>query len=84
MCAPDTGQAGGVFDDVETSESDIQDDIEFALIQMKAETLTKIDEALSGSKRAPTATASSAVTKSRAAPARAALRGPLQGLRGGA
>ena len=28
------------------SESDIQEDIEFALIQMKAETLTKIDEAL--------------------------------------
>ena len=33
-------------DAAETSESDIQDDIEFALIQMKAETLTKIDEAL--------------------------------------
>ena len=28
-------------------ESDIQEDIEFALIQMKAETLAKIDEALS-------------------------------------
>jgi DnaK suppressor protein len=41
----DTGQAG-VVDDVETSESDIQDEIEFALIQMKAETLNKIDEAL--------------------------------------
>ena len=33
-------------DAAETSESDIQDDIEFALIQMKAETLNKIDEAL--------------------------------------
>jgi DnaK suppressor protein len=33
-------------DVAETSESDIQDDIEFALIQMKAETLNKIDEAL--------------------------------------
>ena len=30
----------------ETSEADIQDDIEFALIQMKAETLHKINEAL--------------------------------------
>ncbi len=36
----------GVFDAGETSEADIQDDIEFALIQMKAETLTKIDAAL--------------------------------------
>ena len=30
----------------ETSESDIQDDMEFALIQMKAETLNKIGSAL--------------------------------------
>ena len=30
----------------ETAEADIQDDIEFALIQMKAETLQKINEAL--------------------------------------
>ena len=36
----------GVLDAAETSESDIQDDIEFALIQMKAETLHKIEEAL--------------------------------------
>ena len=36
----------GVLDAAESSEADIQDDIEFALIQMKAETLTKIDEAL--------------------------------------
>jgi DnaK suppressor protein len=36
----------GVFDAAESSESDIQDDIEFALIQMKAETLSKIEEAL--------------------------------------
>ena len=33
-------------DTTETSESDIQDDIEFALIQMKAETLNKIAAAL--------------------------------------
>jgi DnaK suppressor protein len=38
--------AHGVFDAAETSEMDIQDDIEFALIQMKAETLNKIEEAL--------------------------------------
>ena len=36
----------GVLDAVESSEADIQDDIEFALIQMKAETLHKIEEAL--------------------------------------
>ena len=33
-------------DATETSEADIQDDIEFALIQMKAETLSKIGAAL--------------------------------------
>ncbi|MGE3274697.1 MAG: TraR/DksA family transcriptional regulator [Vicinamibacterales bacterium] len=36
-----------VLDQGETSEVDIQEDIEFALIQMKAETLNKINEALS-------------------------------------
>jgi len=36
----------GVLDAVESSEADIQDEIEFALIQMKAETLAKIEEAL--------------------------------------
>ena len=36
----------GVLDAVESSELDIQDDIEFALIQMKSETLNKIEEAL--------------------------------------
>ncbi len=35
-----------VADVTENSETDIQDDIEFALIQMKAETLTKISAAL--------------------------------------
>jgi DnaK suppressor protein len=35
-----------VLDQGETSEADIQEDIEFALIQMKAETLNKINEAL--------------------------------------
>lgn len=36
----------GVLDSVESSEADIQDEIEFALIQMKSETLNKIEEAL--------------------------------------
>jgi len=36
----------GVLDSAETTEADIQDDIEFALIQMKTETLHKIEEAL--------------------------------------
>jgi DnaK suppressor protein len=35
-----------VLDAVESSEADIQDDIEFALIQMKSETLNKINDAL--------------------------------------
>ena len=40
------GKANEVLDAGESSEVDIQEDIEFALIQMKAETLTKINEAL--------------------------------------
>ena len=40
------GKQNDVFDAVESSEADIQDDIEFALIQMKSETLHKIEEAL--------------------------------------
>ena len=36
----------GVGDEAESSEAEIQDDIEFALLQMKAETLKKIGEAL--------------------------------------
>ena len=40
------GKSSEVLDAVESSEADIQDDIEFALIQMKAETLTKINDAL--------------------------------------
>lgn len=36
----------GVLDAAESSDADIQEDIELALIQMKAETLTRIDEAL--------------------------------------
>jgi RNA polymerase-binding transcription factor len=40
------GKERDVLDQGESSEVDIQDDIEFALIQMKAETLNKINEAL--------------------------------------
>jgi len=40
------GKERDVLDQGESSEVDIQEDIEFALIQMKAETLNKIDAAL--------------------------------------
>ena len=42
----DTGKEREVLDQGESSEVDIQEDIELALIQMKAETLNKINEAL--------------------------------------
>jgi DnaK suppressor protein len=41
-----SGKSSEVFDAGESSEADIQDDIEFALIQMKSETLNKINDAL--------------------------------------
>ncbi len=41
-----SGKVNNVLDPGETSEAGIQEDIEFALIQMKAETLDKINEAL--------------------------------------
>ena len=40
------GKDRDVLDQGESSEVDIQEDIEFALIQMKSETLTKVNEAL--------------------------------------
>ena len=40
------GKMNEVLDAVESSEADIQEEIEFALIQMKSETLNKIDDAL--------------------------------------
>lgn len=40
------GKQNEVLDAVESSEADIQDEIEFALIQMKSETLHKINGAL--------------------------------------
>ena len=33
-------------DDIEHSDADIQGDIEFALLQMRSETLTRVDEAI--------------------------------------
>ena len=42
----DGGKDRDVLDQGESSEVDIQEDIEFALIQMKSETLTKVDAAL--------------------------------------
>ena len=44
--AGETGKLNEVFDAVESSEADIQEDIELALIQMKSETLNKINDAL--------------------------------------
>ena len=41
------GKLNDVLDAVESSEADIQEEIEFALIQMKSETLNKINDALS-------------------------------------
>jgi DnaK suppressor protein len=41
-----TQKLNEVFDAGESSEADIQEDIEFALIQMKSETLQRINEAL--------------------------------------
>src|SRR6202166_2812861 len=40
------GKQNEVLDAVESSEADIQEDIEFALIQMKSETLNKVTDAL--------------------------------------
>jgi DnaK suppressor protein len=43
----ETGKMSNVLDQGESSEAGIQEDIEFALIQMKSETLARINEALS-------------------------------------
>src|SRR5438045_7509599 len=44
--AGEVGKLNEVFDAVESSEADIQEEIELALIQMKSETLNKINDAL--------------------------------------
>jgi RNA polymerase-binding transcription factor len=40
------GKLNEVLDAVESAEADIQEDIEFALVQMKSETLNKINDAI--------------------------------------
>jgi DnaK suppressor protein len=40
------GRVTDVLDSVDSSEADIQEELEFALIQMKGETLNKINDAL--------------------------------------
>ena len=76
------GLATGVLDAVETSEADIQEDIEFALIQMKAETLQRINEALERLEEGTYGHCYECGDGDQpAAAARAAVRGPLQGLR---
>jgi DnaK suppressor protein len=40
------GKMNEVLDAVESAEADIQEDIEFALVQMKSETLNKVNDAL--------------------------------------
>ncbi len=40
------GKLNEVLDAVESAEADIQEDIEFALVQMKSETLNKINDAV--------------------------------------
>ena len=40
------GKLNEVFDIVESAEADIQEELEFSLVQMKSETLNKINDAL--------------------------------------
>ena len=78
------GKLNEVLDAVESSEADIQEDIEFALIQMKSETLNKVNDALVAA-RAGHLRQLLRVRRGdrRKAASGAAVRGPLQGLRGG-
>jgi RNA polymerase-binding transcription factor DksA len=69
-----SGKLSNVLDQVESSEAGIQEDIEFALIQMKAETLNKVGEALIRLEEGAYGPATSAG---------ASLRRPLPRLRGG-
>jgi DnaK suppressor protein len=41
------GKLNEVLDAVESAEADIQEELEFALVQMKSETLNKVNDALS-------------------------------------
>ena len=40
------GKLNEVLDAVESAEADIQEELEFALVQMKSETLSKVNDAL--------------------------------------
>ena len=74
----------GVLDAAETSEADIQDDIEFALIQMKAETLDQDRRGPPSPRRGHVRLLLRVRRRDLRAPAAgAAVRAPLQGLRGG-
>ena len=76
-----SGEGQGVLDAAETSEADIQDDIEFALIQMKSETLHKIEEALTRLAEQTYGYCNRVWRRDfRASTSGPALRGPLQGL----
>ena len=77
------GKLNEVLDAVESAEADIQEDIEFALVQMKSETLNKINDALDAA-RAGRLRLLFRLRRGnrREAAAGAALRRPLQGLRG--
>ena len=76
------GKLNEVLDAVESAEADIQEDLEFALVQMKSETLNKINDALA---RLETGQLRQLLRLRRGdrreAPPGAALRRPLQGLR---
>ena len=74
-----------VLDQGESSEVDIQEDIEFALIQMKSETLNKVDAALAPARGRQLRRLLRVRRRNcRSASAGAAVRGALQGLRGSA
>ena len=75
---------GGVRDEAESSDTEIQDDIEFALLQMKAETLKKIRRALARLEEGSCGYCYECGGGDRRATSpRASLRDALQGLRGG-
>ena len=79
------GKLNEVLDAVESAEADIQEDIEFALVQMKSETLNKINDALVRLEQGDLRQLLRVRRGNRGeASAGAALRRPLQGLRRGA
>ena len=76
--------APDVRDAEEQSVDDFVQEVDLALMQMKSETLKKIDQAMPAPRgRAPTAGARSATRRSPPAPAGPALRRPVPRLPGG-